>query len=76
MEQPDPYTLETESPDSRIDNLRHSVRQQPHGTGLQKVRRVPMELLALESGAKELGIDMSPEYLATMRWLQAKTLGH
>ena len=36
--------------------------------------RTYAELLALDAAAKEIGIDNSPEYLTTMRWLQAKTL--
>ena len=51
------------------------VPNTPNTRGMkEKFAKAYVELLALESGAKELGIDMSPEYLATMRWLRAKTL--
>lgn len=40
----------------------------------EKFAKAYAELLAMESAAKELGIDKSPEYFETMRWLQAKTL--
>jgi hypothetical protein len=32
------------------------------------------ELLALENAARGLGLDKSPEYVETLRWLQTKTL--
>jgi PPIC-type PPIASE domain len=40
----------------------------------EKFAKAYAELLAMESAARELGIDKSPEYLDTMRWVQAKTL--
>jgi len=40
----------------------------------QHVAKTYAELIALDGAARELGLDNSPQYQTTMRWLEAKTL--
>lgn len=65
-------TLSRQEFDNLISTLSPGQRVTP--TMRNRLARTYAELLALDAAARELGIDNSPEYHTTMRWLQAKTL--